>query len=272
MTSVPPLSQVAGDNPNSMIPPPCYSTSTSSVHSMPNNADRICAFGDKVATRTLFLFGDSQAAMWVPAFNIAGEILRWKIVFVAKVGCGPWIDPPNEGVEACNQWVKDEINLANQLKPQVIVPVGLTVGWGDNRYPTSKQFDNELQSMVMALVPSRAKVLFLDEIPQYYSYMTSATPATCLTVHSSSIQSCDLTMKQVMSVATTQGINAVVDTDHLSIVPVRRFFCDQIRCDLFVKAPDGNHLVYSDQYHMNADYSAWIGPATGKLLSSYLPR
>ena len=270
LTSIPPLVQAASNIPN-FLPAKCYSTSTTTVQSMPSNAATACAFGDTNASQTILLFGDSQAAMWVPALNIAGEILHWKIVFVAKVGCGPWIDPANEGITACNQWVKGEIALANQLKPQVVLPVGLTTGWRNNRYPTRVQFDNEIKSMVKALTPSRAKVLFFDEIPQYYSSLTSATPATCLTVHSSSIQSCELTIKQVMSIWTTKALNVVADADHLSIVPVRQFFCGKTRCDLFVNAPNGSHLIYSDWAHMNADYSAWIGPATAKLLARYLP-
>lgn len=271
LTSLPPLAQAAGDIPNAIIPSRCYSTSTTTVQSVPSSAATTCAFGDKTATHTLFLFGDSQAAMWVPALNNAGEILKWKVVFVAKVGCGPWIEPANEGISLCNKWVKGEIALANRLKPQIVVPEGLTIGWRNNQYPTSTQFDSELQSMVKALAPSRAKVLFFDEIPQYYGYITSATPATCLTVHSSSIQSCELTTKEMATVETTQGLNAVAVTDHLSIVPVREFFCGRTRCDLFVDAPDGSHLVYSDTFHMTADYSEWIGPATAKLLASYLP-
>ena len=272
LTSLPPLAKAVDDIPDAMIPSQCYSTSLgNAVQPMPSNAATTCAFGDKTATQTLFLFGDSQAAMWVPALNIAGEILKWKVVFVAKVGCGPWIDPANEGSSACNQWVKGEIALANQLKPQVVVPEGLTIGWANNKYPTSGQFDSELQSMVKALKPSRAKILFFDEIPQFYGDLTSATPSTCLTVHSTSIQSCELTIKQVSTVATTKGITTVATADHLSIVPVREFFCGRLRCDLFVNAPNGSHLVYTDAFHMNADYSAWIGPATATLLSSYLP-
>jgi len=74
-----------------------------------------------------------------------------------------------------------------------------------------------------------------------------------------------------MSIATTQGLDAVAAADRLSMVPIREFFCSRTRCDLFVDAPDGSHLVYSDAFHMNADYSAWIGRATAKLLEGYLP-
>jgi hypothetical protein len=105
--------------------------------------------------------------MWLPAFNIAGTILHWKIVLVAKDGCGPWISPvtSSEGSSACNQWVQGEIALANQLKPQVVVPVGLTLATrSDNQYPTTNQFLGEVQEMVQGIEPSHAKILLLPEI------------------------------------------------------------------------------------------------------------
>jgi hypothetical protein len=272
-TSLPSLAQAGGDDASPMIPPQCIAFTTA-VTPLPRNATTKCAFGDAKATKTLFLFGDSQAAMWVPAFNIAGEMLHWKIVFLSKDGCGPWISPLTsiEGSSACNQWVRGEIALANQLKPQVVIPVGLTVAvLKDNNYPTADQFEGELQSMVTALAPSHAKILFLQEIPQFYSYFTPATPEACLTVHTSSIQSCELTIKQVKAIGTTIGLRAVASADHIGTVPIRKFFCGNEICDVFVDSPGTTHLVYQDWAHMNATYSSWIGRATAQLLAKYLP-
>jgi hypothetical protein len=272
-TSLPSLTQAANDDSTAMIPPPCIS-SASGVQALPANPGTTCAFGDKQATKTLLLFGDSQASMWLPAFNIAGTILHWKIVFLAKLGCGPWISPVTsaEGSKACNEWVHGEIAVANRLKPLVVVPVGLTLALlSNNQYPSTNQFVSEVLSMVQGLAPSHAKVLILQEIPQFYSYFTSATPESCLTVHSSSIQHCELTIKQVKAIETTVGLSDVATIDHLETVPIRELFCGSVRCDVFVKSPGENHLVYQDWAHMNATYSAWIGPATAQLLAKYLP-
>jgi hypothetical protein len=272
-TSLPTLTAAANNGTSGMIPPACISF-TAATKPLPSDAGTTCAFGDTAATRTIFLFGDSQASMWLPAFNIAGTILHWKIVFVAKDGCGPWISPvtSSEGSSACNQWVRGEIALENQLKPQVVVPVGLTLATlSNNQYPTTNQFVSEVQQMVQGIEPSHAKILLLQEIPQFYSYFTSATPQSCLTVHSSSIKNCELTIKQIKTIETTVGLNAVAVINHLETVPTRELFCGKVRCDVFVNSPHETHLVYQDWAHMNATYSAWIGPATAQLLAKYLP-
>jgi hypothetical protein len=268
--SLPTLTQASDDIPNAMIPASCYST-TAAAQSLPANAGTTCAFGDKTAAKTIFLFGDSQAAMWLPTLNIAGEMLQWKVVFVAKTGCGPWINIADEGTSACNDWVHGEIALANQLKPQVVIPDGLTIATlSNNQYPSFTEFESSIQSMVTALGPSHAKVLFFQEIPQYYTNLTSATPETCLTVHASSIENCELTIKQVKTIGTEKGITAVANLDHLDTVPIRELFCGKERCDVFVNSPGESHLVYQDWAHMNATYAAWIGKATAQLLQKYL--
>jgi SGNH domain (fused to AT3 domains) len=270
-TSLPTLQQASGDIPNATIPSQCYPTSTG-AQTLPTDAATACAFGDVTATKTIFLFGDSQAAMWLPALNVAGEMLQWKIVFVARTGCGPWINLAGEGTSACNAWVRGEIALANQLKPQVVIPDGLTVAtMSNNQYPTTPQFETSLQSMVKALAPSQSKILFFQEIPQFYSNLTSATPESCLTVHSSSIEGCELTVKEIKTLQTAVGLEAVAKEDHLQMVPIRELFCGTKLCDVFVKSPGETHLVYQDWAHMNATYSAWIGRATAQLLATYLP-
>ena len=272
-TSLPTLSQAGGDGTVAMIPAPCIS-STTAVKQLPSNAGKTCAFGDTHSTKTLLLFGDSQASTWLPAFNVAGELMRWRIIFLAKDGCGPWISPVTsiQGSSACNLWVRGEIAIANQLKPQVVVPVGLTLSLlSNNQYPTISQFVFEFQMMVKAIAPSHGKLLLLQEVPQFYSYITSATPTSCLTVHSSSIQSCELKVKQVKSIETTLGLSAVAKTDHLETVPIRELFCGKVRCDVFVNSPGESHLIYQDWAHMDATYSVWIGRATAQLIAKDLP-
>jgi len=271
-TSIPSLTE-AGNDSESVTPYECVSVATT-PEPIPSSAVSTCVLGDKKATRTIFLFGDSQAQMWVPAFNVVGTALKWKIVFIAKDGCGPWISPVtnSQGSSACNQWVHSAIALVNQLKPQVVVPVGLSLSMlSNNQYPLTDQFVSEVQSMIHGIEPSHAKILLLQEIPQFYSYFTTATPESCLTVHSSSIQNCELTIKQIKTIETTVGLNEVATMDHLPTVPTRELFCGRVRCDVFVDSSGESHLVYQDWAHMNATYSAWIGQALAQLLSKYLP-
>jgi hypothetical protein len=125
--------------------------------------------------------------------------------------------------------------------------------------------------MVTALAPSHATVLFFQEIPQFYSNFTSATPESCLTVHTSSIENCELIVKEIETLGTTAGIAAIAADDQLDTVPIRESFCGRARCDVSVNSPGESPLVYQDWAHMNATYAAWIGRATARLLAKSLP-
>jgi hypothetical protein len=104
----------ATDDGPAMIPPACIAF-TAALKPLPTNLGTTCSFSDTTATKTLMLFGDSQASMWLPAFNIAGELLHWKILLEAKDGCAPWISPvtSQQGSSACNDWVRGDCSRTN---------------------------------------------------------------------------------------------------------------------------------------------------------------
>src|SRR5207302_10722695 len=48
-----------------------------------------CAFGDLAGSRTVVVLGDSNAFMWLPAFDQIGKRLHWKVIVLAKNSCPP---------------------------------------------------------------------------------------------------------------------------------------------------------------------------------------
>jgi peptidoglycan/LPS O-acetylase OafA/YrhL len=49
-----------------------------------------CVIGDEKATTTVVLYGDSHAAMWLPALELIASERHWRIVPVIKVACPPF--------------------------------------------------------------------------------------------------------------------------------------------------------------------------------------
>ena len=52
-----------------------------------------CATGDTSSTTTVALIGDSNAAMWVPAFQQVAAQRQWRLESLSKSGC-PMLDLP----------------------------------------------------------------------------------------------------------------------------------------------------------------------------------
>src|SRR5690606_25040427 len=47
----------------------------------------LCEFGNTESGRTVVIYGDSHAAMWIPALDRIGERNDWKVIQLTKPGC-----------------------------------------------------------------------------------------------------------------------------------------------------------------------------------------
>lgn len=85
----------------------------------------ICTFGDAAATRTLVVFGDSHAEMWIPALTYLGTTQRWRVMPITKPGCEPQLttgtSPPSSLANECHRWYAWALRQITRLKPRAVV-------------------------------------------------------------------------------------------------------------------------------------------------------
>lgn len=272
-TSIPPLLSMTPVD-MSIVPmdPACYSDS---VKSVPSNFATRCAWGSKTATRTIFLFGDSQAAQWVPALNALGADLGWKIIMLGLSQCSPWVDPQKvyytgTSLAACDKFRNEEFKAINKMHPAIVIPDGLELDYGKGNYATQSQFLGELQTMATALKPSGAKLVFLSPIPGFYPDFTNETPSTCLTAHAGNIGTCLYSPTQMISYELLTGFKAIAASTNGAVANLTPLFCTTAKCALFVKAGNADHLVFFNDYHINRWYSQWISQALETILTPLL--
>jgi hypothetical protein len=274
--TVPPLLSAATAPPqlSNSSPGACY-PNTNTATTVPTDFATSCVWGDITAHKSLFLFGDSQAWMWLPALDAFGRNYDWKIYFLAMPSCSPWITPfdvdyGGSSTVGCNKYRLAEISAANSVHPNYIIPEGMLLDYGLGHYATTPEFVGELKAMARALHPSGAKLLFLDPIPQFNASVTSATPAICLTAHLSSIQQCLMSPTQLISSELLGGITQFAKKAHAEVADTTQLFCTANHCALFINANSRTYLVYDDPYHMNLWYSEWISRAFGQILQPLL--
>jgi hypothetical protein len=272
-TTIPPLSSLTPLDETLPMPSPCYSLGDIKF---PADPAKKCAWGDPHAHRTIYIFGDSQAAMWLPAFASIGSELGWKVVLLAKAGCPPWeYDSTSNysmgnGLDqfSCRRFLSQEISFATTNHPQIVIPIGddSTTG-GPTDYATSANYETELSLLLTDLKPSGGKVLFLSEFPQYFQTMT---PTTCLTVHGNDVTACSLSPDTITTRAISVAMSQFSQTSNTPLINVQPLFCTATLCPLFVKSSHGTYLIHVESYHMNRFYSTWIGRALGQLVEPYL--
>ena len=47
----------------------------------------VCVHGDPNGSRTLVIYGDSHAAMWIPALDVIGKEAGWQVIQLTKPAC-----------------------------------------------------------------------------------------------------------------------------------------------------------------------------------------
>ncbi len=97
-----------------------------------------CATGDTASTTTVAVVGDSQAAMWSPAFHRVAEQRHWRLEMLTKAGC-PLLDLPIASAQLhreyteCEQWRGHIIARLRAEHPRLVV-VSMLRGYGTDGY------------------------------------------------------------------------------------------------------------------------------------------
>jgi hypothetical protein len=275
-TTVPPLSGPALLDIALPMSYPCFSNKRIAL---PANPNKQCAWGNRSAKRTIFMFGDSQAAMWLPTLDRVGKQLGYKVVLLARVGCPPWQSDKYPGyllsahisVADCRAYLDQMVKFANATKPSAILPIGDSGQIGPDEFPTTADFTAEISALIASLAQSKSSVIFLSAFPQYQTTAKAPmTPTTCLSIHGNNVIPCLLTPSFVRGLPVSMGVAAAASELNLPLVNVFPLFCTRSVCPLFVRSPESTFLVHSDSYHMNRYYAAWIAPSFAQLIKPYL--
>ena len=145
---------------------------------------RPCVFGDTTGTTTVFLVGDSHAAMWFPALAELATSRRWRLVVAAKSTCPPLqitVRSPVLGrrYTECDAWRTRVINRIRAERPALVV-LGVarhySTAYGFSVY--SSQWLQGLAGMVTTLGQVGSQVLVLGPIPK-----PPASVPACLSAH-----------------------------------------------------------------------------------------
>ena len=86
----------------------------------------LCEFGNLESDRTVVMFGDSHAAMWIPALDRIGKENDWKIIQLTKPGCvAPdlqiWSNSLGREYAECDQWRDWAVGQIAKIHPDVLL-------------------------------------------------------------------------------------------------------------------------------------------------------
>lgn len=275
-----PLAQVPNDTPSSIAKGCLVSpTATTALGSRPTD----CYFGDVKAKKTLFLFGDSNAWMWLPAFNQIGIVKKFRVELDARADCEVANLPllaenvNVAGSKGCTLFRQYVLKRISQVKPFVTVLVDYEYfdhfTYAGTPY-TQAEYLAGLQSTVSKIKRAKSRPIMMSPPPPQLSnpvvclsenptsIQTCATEAQCLNGANAALSACTFSQDgSNLSIANIVGLSNAVKESGGTYVSVAALFCTSSTCPPVID----DTVAFFDQAHVSAHYSLLVEGALSQL-------
>ena len=243
-----------------------------------------CVFGDTKATTTVVLYGDSNAAMWQPAFDAIGRSRHFRVILMARLGCTvtdivqglAWLgftaDP------GCATFRTNAFKYISTLnKPRVFIaqlhrypraPGNVVISAATWNAATVRSL-NKLRTVSSSLT----WLIGVPSPPTTGSAGTPGMPSTCLAAHLTDTRPCNFTTAAGIMVANQNDDLKSATATGTKTVVVTGLFCQSTTigsrslCPLQVNGV----LPYADSWHIGATYAAYVSKPLAQLLGTQLP-
>lgn len=247
----PPLSEAAGNGTGS------YYTATENGCSGPAE----CVYGDTSSTKTIVLFGDSHADMWLPAFDPIGKALGYKIVLMYEGACPAasvlvFVQPGQgyagqEGYyTTCDTWRTEAIADIKALDPTLVLLASKTFEdySSPTKFFTAAQWKAGLKTTVDALESKTTKVGIIGDI----TYMPRILPE-CLAAYPTDVQKCGGPNPNTASHGNQAAEIAEAKALKIPYISTIQWICSK-KCSPVI----GTMIVDLNQTHINATYAEYL--------------
>ena len=225
-----------------------------------------CAMGDTASRTTVALIGDSDAAMWSPAFQQIAAPRHWRLETLTKASC-PLVDLPiinpvaGREYTECKQWRGQILARLQTEHPRLVVlsvmrRYGARYGWATGFTSYDRAWIDGLTRLVQQLRGIGAKVLVLGPIPDPQSEVPE-----CLSVHLDDAAACSPPRSTAVNQAGIAAESAATKAGAGQYAGLTDLFCTAVRCPVII----GNTLVYFDENHLTDEYSRLLAPVIGAL-------
>lgn len=230
-----------------------------------------CAMGDTSSPTSIALVGDSNAAMWNPAFRQAAEDHHWRLEALSKAGC-PMLDLPmlnpilGREYSECEEWRTGIVSRLQAEHPKLVVlsmlrRYGPKYGWAVGFTSYEQAWLDSLTRVVRQMRSTGAQVLVLGPIPD-----PLAPIPDCLSVHLDDATACAPARAKAVNAEGIAAESAATKAGGGQYVDISDLFCTAERCPVIV----GKTLVYLDQNHVTNQYSEALAPVMGALAARAL--
>ena len=230
-----------------------------------------CVHGDPDGSRTVVVYGDSHAAMWIPSFDLIGKSNGWKVIQLNKPGCiapdfATYSNVLGREYTECIEYREWAMTKIAELQPDLVVITSARDGSlrSDSGEGTSEGVEDAwadgLGRTIDAITPNAGRVVVLgDQV-----YPTQAG-INCLEANPNDVQNCGDAYADAVHAEHNAMEQRVAEEHGATYVDIIPWMCT----DDFCPAVIGGITVHRDRMHVNENYAIWLsevlGNATGMI-------
>ena len=209
---------------------------------------KVCRLGDPGAAKTIVVFGDSHAQMWMPTILAMARRDSWTVVPLVKVRCVPrsW-----GGTDECGRWSRWAKRRAEALRPDVTLVIGSRAGTSD-----PPRAVKPVATMSSALKRFSRSVIVVGDSPSQ-----TRDPVDCLLAPGATMKTCTGRGTKVQA-KTEASIAADARKNGVGFIDTRPWFCARARASSALLCPMvvNRTIAYVDRGHVSKTYALELTP------------
>jgi peptidoglycan/LPS O-acetylase OafA/YrhL len=224
-----------------------------------------CVYGDPEGDITIALVGDSHAGQWFPALETLANARGWRLLPYVKLSC-PFIDMRVEHLTLkreyteCAAWREEVIAVLAERRPDIVVVTMSHRGI----FPTlaaDRTLEREGEAIGRAVLrlPGRALVM-ID------TFRTSTDIPGCIAANPADVRPCAISREIGMTRYFGVRERIAAEVAGAGVVDLISSVCAAMPCQV---VRDGM-IVYRDNHHLTATFSASLAPALEAALQPYV--
>ena len=228
-----------------------------------------CALGDQGASRSMLLFGDSHAAMWLPALDAIGKREHWAVTYIVKNGCTPMkvhLYYSNTGiVRDCDAWREKALSRIKADPAQLIIVGSMMYSnyADDAGHPTPvpavlQSWSSGVEATTSELVSASRRVVVIgDPRPM------SSLPVDCLGRPSATLRDCSVPLTGDLHYTLSEATREAARAHNAAYIDVNPWFCADQVCPEVINGT----IVFRDLGHVTRSYVTTLNGVLQKALA-----
>jgi peptidoglycan/LPS O-acetylase OafA/YrhL len=222
-----------------------------------------CVFGDPNGTTTAVVYGDSHAAMWIPALDVIGKQEQIKFVQLTKPGC-PALDftiysqTLKREYTECTDYRAFALGKIAEIKPDVVIisnayrDVTMSVDGKSTSDGVAEAWMDGLTSIIQQISPNTGRIVVIGDMAY-----PNDPGIDCLTANADDVTACDTPRSDAVDEEhnALEGQTAIAaGADYVDTIP---WFCTDSVCPAVI----GGLTVHRDNYHTGENYVVYLAQA-----------